>query len=341
PEQLRLVARQQLAAQQLQTRLADLEERLQACREPDALDSATPSMKRVLETARQVAGTDATVLICGESGTGKGVLARAIHHWSARREHPFAVLNCPALTPELLESELFGHRKGAFTGATENAWGRISQAEGGTLFLDEIGDFPLALQPKLLRIVQDREFERIGDPVTRRADVRLIAASNHDLDARVATGEFRKDLLYRLNVITLTLPPLRERPEDIPALAENFLLRFAREYRCPAREFDRSAMPVLCRHAWPGNIRELQNVIERAVILGQDATLGARELNLEVDADESVRERPRAGDPLSLQDLEQAHIARIVATSETLDTAARTLGIDPSTLWRKRKQYGL
>jgi NtrC-family two-component system response regulator AlgB len=297
-------------------------------------------MKQVLETARSVADTDATVLIRGESGTGKGVIARAIHRWSHRAEGGFAVLNCPSLSAELLESELFGHRKGAFTGATETTQGRVSQAEGGTLFLDEIGDFPPALQPKLLRFVQDREYERVGDPVTRRADVRLIAATNRDLDALVESGEFREDLLYRLNVITLELPPLRERPEDISALAERFLARFAADYQRPARGFDEAAIAALIAYGWPGNIRELQNVVERAVILGQSTPIGERELNPGRDGGEP-RGRPRAGDAISLAALEKAHIAGVVAASDTLEAAARTLDIDPSTLWRKRKQYDI
>ncbi len=340
PEQLRLAARKQLEARRLELRLANLEGQLDERSENAEPDSASPAMKQVLEMARSVANTDATVLIRGESGTGKGVIARAIHRWSARARANFAVLHCPSLSAELLESELFGHRKGAFTGATETTQGRVSQVEGGTLFLDEIGDFPLALQPKLLRFVQDREYERVGDPVTRRANVRLIAASNRDLGALVASGEFREDLLYRLNVITLELPPLRERPEDIPALGERFLVRFAADYRRPARGFDEAATTALRGYAWPGNIRELQNVIERAVILGQSATIGAGELNLQGQGDGSSV-RPRAGDPLSLEELERAHIARIVAISPTLEVAAHTLGIDPSTLWRKRKQYGI
>ncbi len=340
PEQLRLAARKQLDARRMETRLADLEGQLRQRDDTDEPDSASPAMKQVLEIARGVADTDATVLIRGESGTGKGIVARVIHRWSHRAEGRFTVLNCPSLSAELLESELFGHSKGAFTGATETTQGRISQAEGGTLFLDEIGDFPPALQPKLLRFVQDREYERIGDPVTRRADVRLIAATNRDLNALVESGTFREDLLYRLNVITLELPPLRERPEDIPALAERFLAHFAAEYQRPARDFDDAAIAALLAYGWPGNIRELQNVVERAVILSQSTLIGERELNPNRDGNEP-RGRPRAGDAISLAALEQAHIAQVVAASDTLEAAARTLDIDPSTLWRKRKQYDI
>jgi NtrC-family two-component system response regulator AlgB len=280
------------------------------------------------------------VLIRGESGTGKGVIARAIHRWSQRAEQEFVVINCPSLSAELLESELFGHRKGAFTGAIETSLGKVSRADGGTLFLDEIGDFPFALQPKLLRFVQDREYERVGEVITRRADVRLIAATNHDLGAMVAAGAFREDLLYRLNVIALELPPLRERPEDITGLAERFLVRFASDYRRPARGFSDDARAALRAYHWPGNVRELQNVVERAVILNRSETLTRRDLNLTQD-DAARLGRLRAGDAVSLEELERAHIAAVVAASATLDSAARTLGIDASTLWRKRKQYGV
>lgn len=296
-------------------------------------------MMQVLETARKVADTDATVLIHGESGTGKGVLARAIHRWSQRAERDFVVINCPSLSAELLESELFGHKKGAFTGATETTMGRVSQADGGTLFLDEIGDFPLSLQPKLLRFVQDREYERVGDPVTRQADVRLIAATNHDLNAMVAAGDFRTDLLYRLTVITLELPPLRDRREDIIVLAERFLAKFASAYGRPA-QFSEDARAALRAYLWPGNVRELQNVVERAVILCRTGTISGDELSISGDIPDR-HGRLHTGDPITLEELERAHIAAAVANSATLEAAAQTLGIDPSTLWRKRKQYGI
>lgn len=341
PDQLRLAARRQLEARRLEQRLESLEGELDTRGGTAELHSASTAMRHVLEMARSVAETDATVLIRGESGTGKGIIARAIHRWSRRSAAGFSVLHCPSVSADLLESELFGHRKGAFTGAAETTRGRVGQVEGGTLFLDEIGDFPPALQPKLLRFVQDREYERVGDPVTRRADVRLIAATNRDLDAMAASGEFREDLLYRLDVITLGLPPLRDRREDVPALAERFLARFAAEYRRPARGFDDSALAALCAYPWPGNIRELQNVVERAVILGQSAAIGAAELNLREIANAPPGDLPAVGELPTLEAVERAHIARVVAVSPTLEAAARTLGIDPSTLWRKRKHYGI
>jgi NtrC-family two-component system response regulator AlgB len=340
PEQLRLAARKQIEVSRLKARLAELEAQLKDPLRGADLASSSPAMMQVLETARSVADTDATVLIRGESGTGKGVIARAIHRWSQRAEQEFVVINCPSLSAELVESELFGHKKGAFTGAIETTLGKVSQADGGTLFLDEIGDFPLTLQPKLLRFAQDREYERVGDTITRRADVRLVAATNRDLGAMVAAGTFREDLLYRLNVIALELPPLRERPEDITGLAERFLVHFASDYRRPACDFSDDARAALRAYHWPGNVRELQNVVERAVILSRSETLTRRDLNLTLD--DTVRAgRLRAGDAVSLEALERAHIAAVVAASATLDSAARTLGIDASTLWRKRKHYGV
>ncbi len=303
-------------------------------------ESASPAMQRVFELARQVADTDASVLILGESGTGKGVLARAIHDWSGRGEQAFVTINCPGLSGELIASELFGHIRGAFTGANENKLGRVDQADGGTLFFDEIGDFPMTMQPKLLRFIQDREYERVGDPITRKADVRIIAATNHDLSAMVAEGSFREDLLYRLNVITLELPPLREHAEDIPDLAQRFLLRFAGNYRRQAREFSPQALDYLSRYEWPGNIRELQNVIERATILTKGEVVRPEELGVAQVAVAAGNGRLRAGDQVSLDELERAHIEATLEQANSLDAAAKILGIDSSTLYRKRKRYG-
>ncbi|GAB3317396.1 sigma-54-dependent transcriptional regulator [Haliea atlantica] len=332
PEQLRESAARQL---QLRGDTAALED---GGGERADLQSGSPAMMAVLETARQVAGTDASVLVLGESGTGKGELARAIHDWSRRAKGALVTINCPSLSADLMESELFGHARGAFTGATDSTAGRVSQADGGTLFLDEIGDFPLPLQPKLLRFIQDREYERVGDPVTRQADVRIVAATNRDLPAMVEDGSFREDLLYRLNVITLTLPPLRERREDIPGMAERFLARFAEEYERPARVFSQAAREALQAHAWPGNVRELRNVIERACIVCPDEELTETHLGL---AEAGREAAPRVGAELSLEALEKAHIAAVLAASDTLEQAAATLGIDVSTLYRKRKLLGL
>ncbi|MBD9634336.1 sigma-54-dependent response regulator transcription factor AlgB [Pseudomonas sp. PDM19] len=336
PDQLRLAAAKQLEVRQLTARIEALEGEMR--KQGDVLESHSPAMAAVLETARQVAATDANILILGESGSGKGELARAIHGWSKRAKKSCVTINCPSLSAELMESELFGHCRGAFTGATENTLGRISQADGGTLFLDEIGDFPLILQPKLLRFIQDKEYERIGDPVTRNADVRILAATNRDLAGMVAQGTFREDLLYRLNVIVLNLPPLRERAEDIIGLAERFLARFVKDYGRPARGFTEEARALLRRYNWPGNVRELRNVIERASIICNLDLIGVEQLAI---GEQTTNSAPRIGEAMSLEELEKAHIAAVMASSATLDQAAKTLGIDASTLYRKRKQYSL
>ncbi|ACO77343.1 Response regulator, sigma54-dependent regulatory protein; AlgB [Azotobacter vinelandii CA] len=336
PDQLCRVTAKQLETGPLASRLEALEGELRQA--GDAFGSDNPTMMAVLETARQVADTDANILVLGESGTGKGELARAIHGWSRRAKKPFVTISCPSLSAELMESEMFGHSRGAFTGATESTLGRVNQADGGTLFLDEIGDFPLSLQPKLLRFIQDKEYERIGDPVTRQADVRILAATNLDLEAMVQAGRFREDLLYRINVITLHLPPLRERSEDILVLAERFLRMFVRNYGRPARRFGEAAQAALLGYHWPGNIRELRNVVERTSIICPQEVIGTSHLGLGEQPGGSV---PRVGMPLRLEELEKAHITAVLASSETLEQAARTLGIDASTLYRKRKQYGL
>ena len=338
PDQLRLAAAKQLEVRTLAARLEALEGEVRKAK--DGLDSHSPAMMAILETARQVAATDANILILGESGTGKGELSRAIHGWSRRAKRTCVTINCPSLTAELMESELFGHARGSFTGASESTQGRVSQADGGTLFLDEIGDFPLTLQPKLLRFIQDKEYERVGDPVTRRADVRIVAATNLDLDEMVREGRFREDLLYRLNVITLKLPPLRERHEDVMGLAERFLARFVSDYGRPACGFSPEAAAALQAYHWPGNIRELRNVIERASIICQSDVVEVSHLGRGGNG-EAPNNAVRVGAAMSLEELEKAHIAAVLASSNTLDMAAKTLGIDTSTLYRKRKQYNL
>ena len=336
PEQLRVAAASHLQARRLDLRLEELERASTGSGDP--LASRSPAMAQVLESARHVAETEASVLILGESGTGKGVIARAIHSWSPRSAAPFVTVHSPGLSNELFESELFGHRKGAFTGAVQNSPGRVSQADGGTLFLDEIGEVPLALQPKLLRFLQDKAYESVGDPVTRQADVRLVAATNRDLQAMVQAGSFREDLLYRLDVIRITLPALRDRPEDIPDLAGGFLDEFIRAHRGKARRFSDEAMTALVRHGWPGNIRELRNVIERASILVRNEQIEASDLALGSAAGPAPS---RKASGLSLQELEREHILAVIGEAETLEAAARQLGIDASTLYRKRKQYGI
>ncbi len=307
---------------------------------PDTpFDPNDPATRDVVETAREVATKDVTVLLRGENGTGKGVLAKAIHQWSPRADEPFVTVHCPSLSKDLLESELFGHAKGAFTGATETNPGRVSQAEGGTLLLDEIGDLPLGLQPKLLRFIEEKAYERVGDPVTRSADVRLLAATNQNLEAAVDAGTFRQDLLYRLNVIELTIPPLRDRPDDILPLGRRFISFFSSKYNQSIEGLTTGAEDRLRAHSWPGNVRELRNVIERAVILTKQPRIGVEHFPL--SKNESVERSGQVGELVSLETIEEAHLRRVVEATETLDKAAEVLGIDPATLYRKRKEYGM
>ena len=339
PEQLLHAVDQQAQARRLEKRIETLESEPSA-REAHSFVTQNTSLMAQFESARQVATTDATVLLLGESGTGKTALARAIHDWSNRAKAVFATVSCPSLSAELLASELFGHVRGAFTGATDNRQGRVQIADGGTLFLDEIGDLPLAIQPKLLRFIQDHEYERVGDPHTRTANVRVIAATNRDLKKMIANGEFREDLYYRLNVITLTMPPLRERPEDLVSIAETMLMTFVRQYDRPARRFNEQAINWLRQYPWPGNLRELRNVVERAVILCNQEAIGVEFLPTGTDTN-AAKPGPglRAGDTVSLEELERAHILAVMSATSTLDSAAKILGIDGSTLYRKRKQY--
>jgi transcriptional regulator with PAS, ATPase and Fis domain len=235
-------------------------------------------MKEAVDTARKAATSKATVLLLGESGTGKEVFARAIHNWSERKTQPFVAINCVGLSKELLESELFGHEKGAFTGADQQKKGKIELANGGTVFLDEIGDVSQELQTKLLRFLQEREFDRVGGTRPIKVDVRIIAATNRDLDDAVKEGRFRQDLYHRLNVVPITLAGLRERTEDIPILAHYFMDRYAKEAKKSFSEIDADALKQLCAYDWPGNVRELGNVIERAVVLGRGPQLALQDL---------------------------------------------------------------
>ena len=339
PEQITLAVRQQLEARRLERRIEALESDA-GDRPEHELQTRNPALSATFEMARQVASTDATVMLLGESGVGKNVLARAIHLWSKRNKSAFALVSCPTLSAELLASELFGHVRGAFTGATENRQGRVQVADGGTLFLDEIGDLPLQLQPRLLRFIQDREYERVGDPQTRTANVRLVVATNHDLMKMVEQNKFREDLYYRLNVVTLKLPPLRDRREDIVPLAEQMLTAFVKRYDRPARRFSDEAAALLASYDWPGNLRELSNIIERAVILCGADTIRPEQLPFNRDS-KPTGAGVRAGDAVSLEDLERAHIQAVLSSAPTLEAASRILGIDASTLYRKRRQYAM
>jgi NtrC-family two-component system response regulator AlgB len=339
PDQLRVVLERWQQVQRLRNRVASLEEQVRAVTPGSDLETRELAMRQVLELAFQVAATEATVLLRGESGTGKGVLARAIHERSPRAGGPFVVVHCPSLSGELLESELFGHVRGSFTGAVMDTEGRVATAEGGSLFLDEIGDLPPTVQPKLLRLLQDRCYERVGETKTRTANVRLIAATNRDLATEMAAGRFREDLFYRLNVIEIELPPLRQRPHDILPLAEHLLRFFARQTGKPVRELAPEARMAIERYAWPGNVRELRNAIERGVILATGETIDARFLPGPVGS--PTLARIEVGSAVTLETLEAEHIRRVLLSSPSLEEAATTLGIDVSTLYRKRKRYGL
>jgi NtrC-family two-component system response regulator AlgB len=336
PPQVRMVVERAAKLRSLELTLTNLEGSIQALDATITLESRSAAMRSAIDMAREVAGSDATVLLRGESGTGKGVLARMIHTWSERKNRPFAVVSCPTLSPQLLESELFGHVEGAFTGAMRDNPGRIASTAGGTLFLDEIGDLPLPMQPKLLRFVQDREYERVGDSITRRTDVRLISATNVDLHQAVKAGRFREDLLYRINVIQIDLPPLRDRRDDLLPLAQRFLAVFSS--RRPIAGFTDEAVAAMQSYSWPGNIRELRNVVERAAILCHSQNVGVEHLPFSIEAPPKA---PAVGDAVSIEQLEEAHIRRILAGAPSLDEAARILGIDAATLYRRRKKFGI
>jgi NtrC-family two-component system response regulator AlgB len=297
-------------------------------------------MQQALALAFRAAPTEASILLRGESGTGKGVLARAIHARSHRASAPFVTVHCPSLSAELLESELFGHVRGAFTGAVKDTEGKVAAANDGTLFLDEIGDLPLTLQPKLLRLLQDRQYERVGETRTRACNVRIVAATNQDLPAAVARGTFREDLLYRLNVIEIVLPPLRARREDIIPLAEHLLQFFARQAGKPITGFTPEAKTAIERHHWPGNVRELRNAIERGVILAAGTQCGLADLPAQIGAP-PPEPTMQLGAAVTIEQLEAEHIRRVLASTPTMEQAAAVLGIDPSTLYRKRRRYGL
>lgn len=306
-----------------------------AAEAPAWVETRNPVMNRLLHLAWRAAETDVSVLLLGESGTGKTALAAAIHQRSPRRHGPFVTVHCPCLHPQLLESQLFGHTKGSFTGAVSDTIGRAAAASGGTLFLDEIGDLPLELQPKLLRLLQDREFERVGDCETQRVDIRVIAATHRELADEVAAGRFREDLYYRLNVVALRMMPLRRRPEDVLACARAFLGRLTgRPHRSPL-DFTPAAQIMLQAHSWPGNLRELRNAVERAAILGRGDVIDRSDLLL--DPGHGRTPMPHVGELVSLEELERVHIREVLSRIGNYRQAARILGIDKSTLYRKAR----
>src|SRR5437762_1591289 len=297
--------------------------------EPAVLESASPAMARALATARQAAASDATLLLTG-----------AMHAWSPRHAGPFVTISCTSLAEHLLESELFGHMKGAFTSAWKDKPGRLEAARGGTIFLDEVGDLPPELQGKLLRFLEEHRFERVGGSETIEVDARVVAATNHDLEADVRGGRFREDLYFRLNVIAIRLPPLRERAADLPALTDHVLASVSARHRRGPLVLAPEARRALAAYAWPGNVRELVNTLERAVVLSRGDTIRAEDLpDRLLEPPSAAPATPEAG--LSLEDVERRHIAQVLAESSTLEEAAARLGINATTLWRKRRRYGI
>jgi NtrC-family two-component system response regulator AlgB len=339
PDQLRMVLGRVVQVRRLQSHVEELEEQVRSVVPETDLRTEEPIMQQALEVAFKASASEATILLRGESGTGKGVLARTIHARSPRAAAAFVTVQCPSLSAELLESELFGHVRGAFTGAVRDTLGKVAAADGGTLFLDEVADLPPPLQPKLLRLLQEKRFERVGETRTRACNVRIVAATNRNLEAETAAGRFREDLLYRLNVIEVTLPPLRQRRRDLLPLAEHLLHFFARQTGKSISTFTQEARDAMMRYSWPGNLRELRNAIERAVILAADSMIGLADLPGQVGS--PTQPGVGIGAAVTLDQLEAEHIRRILATRATMEEAARVLGIDASTLYRKRKRYGL
>jgi len=337
PAQIRHLVDRALERRALTLRVHDLEKRLEEAAPEAVFETESSRMKSVLDVVERTAGHDVAVLLRGENGTGKGVIARLLHGRSRRRDRPFVVVNCPTLSEELLASELFGHARGAFTGAVKDQEGRVEAAEGGTVFLDEIAEISPGLQAKLLRFLQEKRFERVGETRTRTADVRILAATNRTLEEEVKAGRFREDLLYRLNVVEITVPPLRERPEDILPLARRFIVFVARQARRQPPDLSPAAEGVLLAYPWPGNVRELRNAIERALILTPGQVLEPESFPERIAAQPLT---PALGGDFTVDDVEREHVLRVLARVATLEDAARILGMDASTLWRKRKKWG-
>ncbi|HEX7677112.1 MAG TPA: sigma-54 dependent transcriptional regulator [Thermoanaerobaculia bacterium] len=308
-----------------------------AVRAVDPFVGTSEALQRLRADAESVAGSDRTVLICGETGSGKGILARWLHRTSPRCDEPFVELNCAGFARDLVESELFGHERGAFTGAVTKKAGLLEIADGGSVFLDEIGDMDLPMQAKLLKVVEDKQFRRVGELHDRYSDIRLIAATHRDLVALAREEKFRSDLYFRISTITLNVPPLRCRVEDIPMLAETFLRSLGSEIGAPERRLQRDAMAALESYSWPGNVRELRNVIERALLLSHGETIAAADLRFDFDGC-GLGAVSNAADKLA--DVERLHVLRVVGEeSGNVERAAVRLGIPRSTLYQKMKAY--
>ena len=336
-EELSLTIEKLVQMQTLAMENLILKERVATITRFENLVTQAPAMIKLFETVVDVAQTDATVLITGETGTGKELVARAIHAQSPRCYAPFIAINCGAFTDQLLESELFGHEKGAFTDAKNTKKGRLEMANAGTLFLDEVGDISMKMQIDLLRVLETREFSRVGGTATLHSDFRVIAATNQDLEEAIHKKTFRSDLFYRLNVVHLEVPPLRERPEDIPLLAQHFLWCYATETNKKIDSIQPEAMEALRRYPWPGNVRELENAIERAVVVGKSQQIQLADLPFAI-AIKGAAEMEK----LSLEEMERRHIGRVLAIEAgNLSNVARILRINRSTLYAKIKKYGL
>jgi two-component system response regulator HydG len=344
-DELRFIMEKAMDHRQLKEENRLLRETLGSHFDMQNIIGRSPAMVKLMETVAQVAPTEATVLITGESGTGKEMIAGAIHFNSGRKDGPFVKLNCAAITETLLESELFGHEKGAFTGAYKKKEGRFRQAHGGSLFLDEISEMSLAMQVKLLRVLQEREITRVGGEEVIEVDVRIIAATNRNLLQEIEAGRFREDLYYRLNVVTLNMPPLRDRREDIPLLTQHFLKMFAKKNRKQINGFTPQSMDRLLKYDWPGNVRELMNAVERGVVLSRSDYLDEQELAL------ILRDAPFSGEispdyatttDMTLDEVEKESILKMLElTGGNKSEAARRLGVTRRTLHKKLKMYGV
>jgi NtrC-family two-component system response regulator AlgB len=339
PEQVRNSARRAVSETLLKRQLSELRQRIDESERELVFETRDPAYLAFLQTVQRVAVSDSVVLLRGESGTGKNVIARRMRDRSRRAERPFVTVHCPMLSSDLMSSTLFGHCRGAFTGAVAEAVGKVEEAEGGTLFLDEVGELSADAQARLLRFLNDRTYERLGEAKERQADVRIIAATNRALENEVKAGRFREDLLFRLNVITLTIPPLRERPQDIVPLAVHYLHFLERRQGRRDLAFSPRCEAALVRYSWPGNYRELRNAVERATILAPNEGIELEDLGLAPAS--SGGAAVLLGSDVSLEEIEREHIARVVSQASSFEAAAKILGIDATTLQRKRKRYGL
>jgi two-component system, NtrC family, response regulator AtoC len=340
PEELSALVQRIVAQQELLQENESLRQALKREYGFHDLVSKSPGMQRVFDLARVAARTGSTILILGESGSGKEVLARAVHAESPRAGGPFVAISCAALTETLLESELFGHEKGAFTGAIARRKGKFESAATGTLFLDEVGDISPKLQLDLLRVLEERRFQRVGGTESIAADVRVVAATNRDLGKAVADGSFREDLFYRLNVIAITLPPLRDRREDIPLLVQHFLDRLSKELSRRLDGVSPEAMAALVGHGWPGNVRELRNVLERGAVVSKGNIIQLDDLGL--PPPDPSKKATVTGDPLPLEEVEKRHVIDVLSWARgNVTHAARVLGIDRMTLYNKMKRWNL